>query len=122
MHDSIFTKIIKGEIPSHKVYEDADTYAFLDIHPIQPGHVLVIPKRQAEYVWDLSDEEYQALMETAKKVARKIREAFPEKIACRNAYRGARRCACSSQAIPLSPPMKNSAAIRIWASNLIMML
>jgi len=79
MQDSIFTKIIKGEIPSHKVYEDADTFAFLDIHPIQPGNVLVVPRRQAAYVWDLSDDEYQALMDTARRVARKIREVFPDK-------------------------------------------
>ncbi|QQS18984.1 HIT domain-containing protein [Candidatus Saccharibacteria bacterium] len=46
MQDSIFTKIIKGEIPCHKVYEDAYTLAFLDIHPIQPGHVLVVPKNR----------------------------------------------------------------------------
>jgi len=79
MQDSIFTKIIKGDIPSHKVYEDAKTYAFLDIHPIQPGHVLVVPKRQIAYVWDLADDEYQALMATAKKVAAKIRQAFADK-------------------------------------------
>ncbi len=45
MEDSIFTKIIRGEIPSHKIYEDERTFAFLDIHPVQPGMVLVIPMR-----------------------------------------------------------------------------
>jgi histidine triad (HIT) family protein len=79
MQDSIFTKIIKGEIPAHKVYEDARTLAFLDIHPIQPGHVLVVPKLQVAFAWDLADEDYRALMDTAKKVALKIREVFPEK-------------------------------------------
>ncbi|HUD10591.1 MAG TPA: HIT family protein [Candidatus Saccharimonadales bacterium] len=79
MTDSIFTKIIKGEIPSHKIYEDNKTFAFLDIHPIQPGHVLVVPKRQVEFVWDLSDEEYGALMATAKLVAQRIRSIFPDK-------------------------------------------
>jgi histidine triad (HIT) family protein len=79
MTDSIFTKIIKGEIPSHKVYEDDKTFAFLDIHPIQPGHVLIVPKRQVEFVWDLTDEEYQALMATAKLVAQRIRQVFPDK-------------------------------------------
>jgi histidine triad (HIT) family protein len=69
MVDSIFTKIIKGDIPSFKVYEDDLTYAFLDIHPIQPGHVLVIPKKQVEFVWDLDDESYLALMTTVKKTA-----------------------------------------------------
>lgn len=77
MEDSIFTKIIKGDIPSHKVYEDDQTLAFMDIHPIQPGHVLVIPKRQVEFVWDLEEADYQALMRTVQKVARRIREVLP---------------------------------------------
>ena len=49
---SVFTKIIKGEIPCHKVYEDDKTFVFLDIHPIQPGQVLVVPKKQIGFVWD----------------------------------------------------------------------
>lgn len=73
MEDSIFTKIIKGEIPSHKVYEDERTFAFLDIHPMQPGHTLVIPKKQVEFLWDLNDEDYQALMTTVKAVAKQLR-------------------------------------------------
>lgn len=79
MADSIFTRIIKGDIPSHKIYEDERTFAFLDIHPIQPGQVLVIPKKQIEFVWDLDDADYQAVMATAKKVAQRLREAFPDK-------------------------------------------
>lgn len=79
MQDSLFTKIIKGEVPCHKVYEDDLTLAFLDIHPIQPGQVLVVSKSQVEFVWDLDDTEYQAVMATAKKVALKLREVFPEK-------------------------------------------
>lgn len=67
--DSIFTKIIKGEIPSHKIYEDDKTYAFLDIHPIQPGHVLVVPKIQVDNIWDLPDEDYHALMDVTKHIA-----------------------------------------------------
>jgi histidine triad (HIT) family protein len=74
--DSIFTKIIKGEIPSHKVYEDDKTFVFLDIHPIQPGHTLVIPKAQIEFLWDLDDENYQAVMATTQKVAKRIREVL----------------------------------------------
>ena len=74
MQDSIFTKIIKGEIPSHKVYEDEHTLAFLDIHPVQPGHTLVIPKKQVEFLWDLDDETYQQVQATAKKVALRLRE------------------------------------------------
>lgn len=76
MNDSIFTKIIKGEIPCHKVYEDDQTLAFLDIHPAQPGHTLVIPKSQEEFVWDLNAEEYEALMSTVKKVALRLREVM----------------------------------------------
>jgi histidine triad (HIT) family protein len=74
MQETIFTKIIKGEIPSHKVYEDDLTLAFLDIHPVQPGHTLVIPKKQIEFVWDLPDEDYEAVMRTSKKVALRLRE------------------------------------------------
>lgn len=76
MEESIFTKIIKGEIPCHKIYEDDLTFAFLDIHPKTPGHTLVIPKKQVEFVWDLDDATYQALMATAKKVALRIREVI----------------------------------------------
>jgi histidine triad (HIT) family protein len=76
MEDSIFTKIIKGEIPCHKVYEDDRTFAFLDIRPKMPGHTLIIPKKQVEFVWDLDDEDYQAVMATAKKVARRIKEVL----------------------------------------------
>lgn len=79
MQDSIFTKIIKGEIPCHKIYEDDQTLALLDIHPIQPGQVLVVPKRQVAFVWDLEPEEYQALMATVHKVGKRLREIFPEK-------------------------------------------
>lgn len=76
MSESIFAKIIKGEVPAHKIYEDATTLAFLDIHPVQPGHTLVIPKRQEEFVWDLTDAEYQAVMATVLKVARQLREVL----------------------------------------------
>jgi histidine triad (HIT) family protein len=79
MADSIFTRIIRGEIPSHKLYEDDKTLAFLDIHPITPGHALVIPKQQIEFVWDLPDDLYQAVMATTKKVALRLREASGKK-------------------------------------------
>lgn len=74
MEDSIFTKIIKGEIPCDKIYEDEQTLAFLDIHPVQPGHTLVIPKQQIEFLWDLPDDLYQAVTMTTKKVALRMRE------------------------------------------------
>lgn len=76
MTDSIFTKIVKGEIPCHKIYEDDLTMAFLDIHPLQPGHALIIPKQQIEFVWDLPDELYQAVMATTKKVAKRLQEVM----------------------------------------------
>lgn len=71
---SIFTKIINGDIPCHKVYEDDSTLAFLDIYAVIPGHTLVIPKQQVEFVWDLDDQMYHALTETVKKVARRLRD------------------------------------------------
>lgn len=79
MSDSIFTRIIKGEIPCHKIYEDDKTIAFLDIHPIQPGHTLVVSKQQIENFTDLPDEDYVALWQTVKKVSKKLKETFPSK-------------------------------------------
>ena len=66
---SIFTKIIQGEIPCYKIYEDDKTFAFLDIHPESKGHVLVIPKNEVDKIYELSDEDYQALMATVKKLS-----------------------------------------------------
>lgn len=77
MQDSIFTKIIKGEIPSHKIYEDDDVLAFLDIHPVMPGHTLVIPKKQVEFVWDADEGTYIKLTLAAKKIALHIRKTLP---------------------------------------------
>ena len=71
---SIFTKIINGEIPSYKIYEDDHTLAFLDIHPETKGHTLVIPKKEVDKIYDLEDEDYQALMATAKKLARHMED------------------------------------------------
>jgi histidine triad (HIT) family protein len=76
MNPSIFTRIIKGEIPCHKIYEDEHTFAFLDIYPVQPGHTLVIPKNQVEFVWDLDDETYQNLMASTKKIAKHLKETL----------------------------------------------
>ena len=75
---TIFTRIIKGEIPSYKVAEDEKNYAFLDINPIVKGHTLVIPKLaepEADYIFDLSDEQLESLMTFAKKVAVGIKAA-----------------------------------------------
>lgn len=76
---SIFTRIINGEVPCHKVHEDDRTFAFLDIHPITPGHILVVPKKQVGFVWDLDDDDYQALMATVQKAGQKLRQAYPDK-------------------------------------------
>ena len=76
MTDSIFTKIIKGEIPSNKIYEDELTLAFLNIYPDVPGHTLVIPKKQIDHLWDLPDEDHQAVMATCKKVALRLRDVL----------------------------------------------
>jgi histidine triad (HIT) family protein len=73
IEDSIFTKIIKGEIPCQKIYEDENTIAFLDIHPVQPGHALVVPKKQIEFVWDMEPADYQALMGTVQKIGAHLR-------------------------------------------------
>ncbi len=73
---SIFTRIINGEIPSHKIYEDDNTIAILDIHPVQPGHVLVVSKRQIDHFEDLPDDLYHAVWATVKKVARHQNEVL----------------------------------------------
>ncbi|MEE4356643.1 MAG: HIT family protein [Desulfococcaceae bacterium] len=83
MDDCIFCKIVKGEIPSFKVYEDEQVYAFADINPINKGHTLIIPKNHAENIWEMSEEDMQAVHRAAKKVAHAIQEALqPQGIAC----------------------------------------
>jgi histidine triad (HIT) family protein len=72
MQDSIFTKIIKGQIPSYKIYEDGKTIAILDIHPVQPGHTLVIPKIQIDHFEDLPDDYYLAMWQTVKVVSKRL--------------------------------------------------
>jgi histidine triad (HIT) family protein len=74
---SIFTRIIKGEIPSYKIAEDEDFYAFLDINPLAEGHTLVIPKKETDYIFDIGDEEYQKLFLFAKRIATAMRKVIP---------------------------------------------
>jgi histidine triad (HIT) family protein len=74
---SIFTKIVNGEIPSYKVAEDDNFLAFLDIFPLAKGHVLVIPKREVDYLFDLDDETYTGLTLFSKKVAVAIKKVIP---------------------------------------------
>lgn len=72
---SIFSRIIAGEIPCYKIAEDDRHFAFLDINPVNKGHVLVVPKHEVSYIFDLSDDEYQALTLFAKRVAEGLKEA-----------------------------------------------
>ncbi len=74
---TLFTKIISGEIPAHKILEDNRYLAFLDLRPVNPGHTLVIPKQEIDYIFDMEDELLKGLMVFAKKVARAIGKAFP---------------------------------------------
>lgn len=78
-HDSIFTKIIRGEIPCHKIYEDERTFAFLDIYPVQPGMTLVVTKTPAESFLELDSTDYAALWQTVQKVGHRLHEVFPDK-------------------------------------------
>ena len=66
---SVFTKIINSEIPCYKIYEDDKTFAFLDINPETKGHTLVVPKNEVDKIYELPDEDYQALMATVKKLS-----------------------------------------------------
>lgn len=81
MDDCIFCKIVAGEVPAAKVYEDADVLAFLTIEAINPGHTLVIPKRHIESVWDMEDDLYSKNMDIVKKISVALDVAFnPEKV------------------------------------------
>ena len=74
---SIFTKIINGEIPCHKIAEDDKYFAFLDINPVKEGHTLVIPKQEVDYIYDLDDESLAGLNVFAKKVGAAVKSACP---------------------------------------------
>lgn len=72
---SVFSRIISGEIPCYKVYEDEHSFAFLDINPVAPGHVLVVPKIEIDHFYEVPDPYYQAVFAAAKKLAPAIRES-----------------------------------------------
>lgn len=74
---SIFSKIVAGEIPSYKVAEDENFYAFLDINPLVKGHTLVIPKKEVDYIFNLDNETYLGLMQFARRVAAAVEKACP---------------------------------------------
>ena len=74
---TIFSRIVKGEIPCYKIAEDERFFAFLDINPVMKGHTLVIPKREDDYIFNLDDDEIAAMMVFAKKVAKAVEKAVP---------------------------------------------
>ncbi|MDR9397829.1 HIT family protein [Salibacter sp.] len=73
---SIFSKLINGELPSYKVYEDDKAFAFLDINPIAEGHLLVVPKKEVDYIFDLDPETLSHLHLTAQKIAKAMDQVF----------------------------------------------
>jgi len=74
---TIFTKIIKGEIPCYKIAENDDYFAFLDINPLRAGHTLVVPKRETDYIFDLEDSYLSGMIIFSKKIATAIKSVFP---------------------------------------------
>jgi histidine triad (HIT) family protein len=72
---TIFTRIIRGEVPAHRLYEDERTFAFLDIRPIREGHTLVVPKAEVDVLWDLDRADYDAVFSTAYRLAPAISRA-----------------------------------------------
>ncbi|MDR0956087.1 MAG: HIT family protein [Candidatus Nomurabacteria bacterium] len=76
MTDSVFTKIIRGEIPAHFIYQDDKVVAFLDNHPVSPGHTLVVSRIQVDKFYDLPDDDYRALFAAVKKLAAHLDKIF----------------------------------------------
>ncbi|HPT20677.1 MAG TPA: HIT family protein [Bacteroidales bacterium] len=74
---TIFTRIIKGEIPCYKIAEDEKFFAFLDINPLRAGHTLVVPKKEVDYFFDLDDKQLSEMIIFAKKVASAIKSEYP---------------------------------------------
>ncbi|MBQ6414403.1 HIT domain-containing protein [Candidatus Saccharibacteria bacterium] len=77
---SIFAQIIAGDIPCYKIYEDDKTFAFLDIHPETKGHTLVVPKVEVDKIYDLSEEDFHALMETVKKLSQHMEKQLGARV------------------------------------------
>ncbi len=76
MNDCIFCKIIRGEIDSAKIYEDDKFFAFLDMKPINPGHILVVPKKHIDNIFDIEEPLYSELFQIAKKLSQPIKNAL----------------------------------------------
>ena len=77
---SIFAKIISGEIPSYKIYEDGKTYAFLDINPETKGHTLVVPKVEVDKIYELEDEDWNALWASVKKISKHMEDVIGRRV------------------------------------------
>lgn len=83
MEECIFCKIVNGELPSFKIYEDEKAFAFEDINPISQGHTLIIPKRHAENLWEIPEEDLAAVHFASKKIIQAIKDALnPAGVAC----------------------------------------
>ena len=76
MPDCIFCKIVRGELPSYKVYEDENTLAFLDINPVNPGHTLVIPKKHTTDIFEIEDGEWDAVMGVVRRVSHALEKSL----------------------------------------------
>jgi len=76
MEDCLFCKIIKGEIPSYKIWEDENFFAFLDINPINPGHTILVPRKHLDYIFDLEEPLYSEIFRTVKKLSKPLKRAI----------------------------------------------
>lgn len=77
MHNSIFSKIIRGDLPSYKILEDENNFSFLDINPLAYGHTLVVPKKEIDYIFDLSSKKYLDLLAFSRKIALAMKKVIP---------------------------------------------
>ena len=77
MEDSIFTKIIKGEIPGEVIYQDEACFVLLTVQPLSEGHMMIIPRKQVDHLWNLDDATYHHLFDIAKQMQTKLKKAYP---------------------------------------------
>lgn len=114
MKDCIFCKIIKGEIPSTKVYENERVFAFMDINPISKGHTLVIPKAHAGNIWEISSEDLGAVHAASKTIAHAIKKALdPDGVACLQLNGGAVGQVVMHYHLHLVPRVKGAAELPV---------
>ena len=97
MENCVFCKITSGEVGCQKIWEDEKYFAFLDNRPIKPGHLLVLPKKHTDYIFDLEDEEYEELMLRSKDIAKKLKlKLNPKRVGVMVEGFGVPACACPS--------------------------